>query len=180
MRPNGTLVGTRWGPLSAIAPQPRRRRENEIWVGTPTLPWRSRRLPETLAAGDPRRTLFRSLLRRAEGVPVELPDGTVGTVEEVVFSPLGFDFWPQAFRVATPDGRRYVPAAAVRRIDVREPRIVVAAGSASPLERSGGRRDERHRDDQRLHRLHRRHDLVQERMLSRRHRQQPEAPVGSR
>jgi hypothetical protein len=125
MRTDGSLVGTRWGPISAIGPQPRRRHESEVWVATPTAPWRSRRLPRTLLAGDPRRTLFRTLLRRAEGVPVEFADGSVGTVEDMVFSVLGFDFWPQELVVATPDGRRRVSARSVRRIDVREPRIWV-------------------------------------------------------
>ncbi len=132
MRTDGSLVGTRRGPVSAIRPQPRRRHENEVWVHTPTSPWGSRRLPRTLLAGDPRRTLFRSLLRRAEGVPVELADGNSGTVEEVVFQTLGFDFWPEALVVSTPEGRHRVSTRAVLRIDVREPRIWIGGGSARP------------------------------------------------
>jgi hypothetical protein len=92
MRPDGTLVGTHWGPLSAIRAQPRHWHENEVWVHTPTPPWGSRRLPRTLLAGDPRRTLYRTLLRRAEGVPVVFADGSNGVVAEVVLHALGFDF----------------------------------------------------------------------------------------
>lgn len=130
MRPNGTLVGTRWGPISAIRPQPRRRHENEVRAGLPTPPWGSRKLPARLLAEDRRRTLFRTLLRRAEGVPVEFADGEKGRVEEVVFSTLGFDFWPQELLVRIPERTwraqlRRVPVSLVRAIDVREPRIVV-------------------------------------------------------
>lgn len=180
MRTDGSLVGTRRGPISAIGPQPRRRHESEVRVGTPTVPWRSRRLPRTLLAEGPRRTLYRTLLRRAEGVPVEFADGSAGTVDDIVFSMVGFDFWPQGLVVATPDGRRRVPARSVRRIDVREPRIWVGPLSADPLERRGARRNERDGDEKRLRRLQRRHDLVEVGMLPRRHRQQPQAPVGSR
>ena len=123
MRTDGSLVGTRWGPVSAIQPQPSRRHENKVRVHKPTSPWASRRLPGTLLAGDPRRTLFRSLLRHAEGVSVVLADGDSGTVEQVVFGPLGFDLWPEAFVVSTPQGRRRISTRDVSRIDVREPRI---------------------------------------------------------
>ena len=125
MRPDGTLVGAHWGPISSIRRQPRHFHENEVWVHAPTAPWGSHRLPHTLAAGDPRRTLFRDLLRRAEGVPVELADGRTGTVEEVVFSPLGFDFWPEQLVVAVPGGKRRVPVGDVARIDVHAPRIEI-------------------------------------------------------
>lgn len=180
MRTDGSLVGTRWGPISAIGPQPRRMHENEVWVGTPTRPWGSRRLPRTLRAGDPRRVLFRELLRRAEGVPVEFADGETGVVDTVGFPVLGFDFWPSELVVATRHGQRRVPRSQVLRIDVREPRIVVGTTSGEPLERHRGSRNERHGDEQRLHRLQRRHDLVQVRMLPRRHRQKTEAPVSNR
>lgn len=178
MRTDGSLVGTRWGPISAIGPQPRRRYAQEMQAGTPTTPWRSRRLPRTLRAGDPRRTLFRTLLRRADGVPVELADGSAGTVVDVVFSALGFDFWPRALLVATPEGRLRVPVAAIRRIDVRTPRIVLGPLSGELLERDRGRRDER--DGEERPRLQRRHDLVREGVLPRGHRQRAVAPVGSR
>ena len=125
MRPDGTLVGTHWGPVSAIRPQPRRLHENEVWVHAPTAPWGSHRLPHRLLAGDPRRTLFRELLRRAEGVSVELADGRTGTVDEVVLSPLGFDFWPEQLVVRTREGQRRIPVAAVARIDTRDPRIEI-------------------------------------------------------
>lgn len=180
MRTDGSLVGTRWGPISAIGPQPRRMHENEVWVGTPTRPWGSRRLPQTLRAGDRRRTLFRELLRRAEGVPVEFADGETGVVDTVVFPVLGFDFWPSELIVATRHGHRRVPRSAVLQIDVHEPRIVVGTTSREPLERGRSRRNERHSDEQRLHRLQRRNDLVQERMLPSRHRQKTETPVRGR
>lgn len=178
MNTNGTLIGTRWGPASAIRPQPRGRHATEIWVGTPARPWGSRRLPRTLCASDPRRTLFRTLLRRAEGVEVELADGTTGVVDEVALSPLGFDFWAEALVVATPDGHRRVPTRAVRRIDVREPRIWLRPVSADAFEGVDRLRDERDRHEHRRHRLQRRQDLVQVRMLSRRRRQQAETRVG--
>lgn len=139
MRPDGTLVGTHWGPLSAIGQQPRRSHANEVWVHTPTEPWGSHRLPHTLAAGDPRRTLFRSLLRRAEGVPVAFADGSEGVVADVVLAPLGFDFWAEELAVTAADGRRRVPVGRVRQIDVRPPRILLgscqSSGSASPTPR---------------------------------------------
>lgn len=133
MRPNGPIAGLRRGPISAIRPQPHRLHAAEVRAGTPTQPWGSRRLPRTLRADDHHRTLFRSLLRRAEGVPVELPDGESGVVDEVVFAPLGFDFWPVALLVAGTERGRWEPAAGarrriaigrIRRIDVRHPRIV--------------------------------------------------------
>jgi hypothetical protein len=71
--------------------------------------------------------LFRTLLRHAEGVPVEFADGSIGVVDEVLFPALGYDFWPTALVVATPDGPRVVSRERVRRLDVRHPRIVVAA-----------------------------------------------------
>ncbi len=180
MRTDGSLVGTHWGPSSAIGPQPRRRHESEVRVGTPTAPWRSRRLPRTLLAGDHRRTLFRSLLRRAEGVPVELADGSAGTVEDIVFPVLGFDFWPQELVVGTSDGWRRVSAGSVRRIDVREPRVWIGPTSIPTLERGDDRGDELHREKKHLHRLQRRHDPIEVRMLPGRHRQQLQAPAGSR
>lgn len=180
MRTDGSLVGTRWGPISAIGPQPRRLRENEAWVGTSIRPWGSRRLPRTLQASDRRRTLFRELLRRAEGVPAAFADGETGVVDTVVFPVLGFDFWPSELLVATRHGHRRVPRSEVLQIDVREPRIVVGTTSREPLERHRGRRNERHGDEHRLHRLQRRHDLVQVRMLPRRHRQKTDALVGGR
>lgn len=180
MRPDGTLVGTHWGPISAIRPQPRTRHRIQLWSEAPSRPWGSRRLPATLLAGDPRRTLFRSLLRRAEGVPIELGDGALGIVDEVVFSPLGFDFWPESFVVAAPEGRRRVSARRMGRIDVHEPCLHAEPGSAEPLEQRSRFRHERHGDEQRLERLQRRHDLVQVRMLPRRHRQRAQAPVGRR
>lgn len=125
MRPDGTLVGTHWGPISAIGAQPRRRHQNELWVHTPTPPWGSRRLPRTLLAGDPRRTLFRSLLRRSEGVPVAFADGSRGTVTDVVLPALGFDFWPEQLVVRTLEGKRRIAVAAVARIDPRVPRIEI-------------------------------------------------------
>lgn len=135
-------------PSPAIGPQPRRIRERELRAGVPTSPWRSRRMPVTIASDDHRRTLFRTLLRRAEGVPVELADGSAGTVAEVVFAPLGFDFWPVELAVETAAGRRRVPVRDVRRIDVRAPRISVGPRTAhTPLhghrhgpERHHGRR----------------------------------------
>jgi hypothetical protein len=131
MRPDGTLVGTHWGPLSAIGKQPRRGHANEVWAHTPTEPWGSQRLPRTLAAGDPRRTLFRSLLRRAEGVPVVFADGSGGVVADVVLPALGFDFWAEELAVTVGDGRRRVPVGHVRQIDVRPPRILL--GSRPPI-----------------------------------------------
>jgi hypothetical protein len=127
MRPDGTLVGTHWGPFSAIGRQPRRGHANEVWVHTPTEPWGSQRLPRTLAAGDPRRTLFRSLLRRAEGVPVAFADGSEGVVADVVLPALGFDFWAEEHAVTAADGRRRVPVGHVRQIDVRPPRILLGS-----------------------------------------------------
>lgn len=123
MRPNGTLVGTHWGPISAIAPQPHRLHDNEVGAHTPTQPWGSRHLPRTLEATGPRRTLFRELLRRSEDIPVEFSDGTTGRVAQVVFPVLGFDFWPEALVVGTTGGKRRVPIRAVARIDTRKPRI---------------------------------------------------------
>lgn len=116
-------------PVSAVRPQPRRRHENEVWVHAPTAPWGSRRLPRTLLAGDRRRTLCRSLLRRAEGVPVVFPDGGIGVVAGVVLPALGFDFWAEELTVATPTGRRRVPVDQVRRMDTRPPRIEIAERS---------------------------------------------------
>lgn len=131
MRPDGTLVGTHWGPLSAIQAPPRRWHENEVWVHTPTPPWGSRRLPRTLLAGDPRRTLYRSLLRRAEGVPVVFADGSNGAVADVILPALGFDFWAEELVVKTPDGKRRVPVDEVARIDTRPPRIEISAAGAA-------------------------------------------------
>jgi len=133
MRPDGTLVGTHWGPLSAIGQQPRRGHTNEVRVHTPAEPWGSHRLSRTLAAGDPRRTLFRSLLRRAEGVTVEFADGSTGIVADVVLPMLGFDFWAEELAVTATDGRRRVPVRSVRQIDVRPPRILL--GSRPPIPR---------------------------------------------
>lgn len=132
MRTDGSLVGTRWGPPSAVRPQPLRRHANEVRAGAPTRPWGSHRLPRTLRAGGPRRTTFRELLRRAEGVPVSFADGSEGVVDHVVFAPFGYDFWPVALVVATPAGSRRVATTAVRRIDVREPRLWAAAPTAAP------------------------------------------------
>jgi hypothetical protein len=132
MRMDGTLVGTHWGPLSAIGRQPRRVHANDVRVHTPTEPWGSQKLPRTLAAGDPRRTLFRSLLRRAEGVPVAFADGSGGVVADVVLPALGFDFWAEELAVTVGDGRRRVPVGHVRQIDVRPPRILL--GSCPPSE----------------------------------------------
>ena len=126
MRSDGSLVGTHRGPISALGPQPHRLHDNEVWVQTPTLPWGSRRLPRTLEAGGPRRTLFRELLRRSDGVAVVFSDGTEGRVAEVVYPAVGFDFWPEALVVGTTHGKRRVPARAVARIDTRTPRIEVA------------------------------------------------------
>jgi hypothetical protein len=139
MRPDGTLVGTHWGPLSAIGRQPRRGHANEIWVHTPTVPWGSHSLPRTLAAGDPRRTLFRSLLRRAEGVPVEFADGSTGIVAGVVLPMLGFDFWAEELAVTATGGRRRVPVGSVRQIDIRPPRILL--GSRPPILRPPAREE---------------------------------------
>ncbi len=116
-------------PVSAVRPQPRRRHRNEVWARTPTAPWGLRRLPRTLLAGDPRRTLYRSLLRRAEGVPVLFPDGSTGVVADVVLPALGFDFWAEELLVATPEGKRRVPVDEVARIDTHAPRIEVGERS---------------------------------------------------
>jgi len=129
MRPDGTLLGTHWGPASAIAAQPHRLHDQEVAAHTPTRPWGSRRLPRSLQAGDPRRTLFGELLRRSEGVAVSFPDGTAGRVAEVVFPVLGFDFWPEQLIVRTPEGQRRLPTRAVARIDPRAPGIEVAEGN---------------------------------------------------
>lgn len=116
-------------PVSAVRPQPRRRHENEVWVHAPTAPWGSRRLPPTLLAGGPRRTLYRSLLRRAEGVPVAFPDGSSGVVADVVLPVLGFDFWAEELLVTTPGGMRRVPVGQVVRIDTHTPRIEIGERS---------------------------------------------------
>lgn len=120
------VAHTTFGPVSAVGPQPRRRHADEVWVPTPTMPWGSRRLPQQLDAGDPRRTLFRSLLRRSEGVTVDFPDGTIGVVADVLLPVLGFDFWAEGLVVATPAGRHCVPVQHVGRIDVRSPRIMLS------------------------------------------------------
>jgi hypothetical protein len=112
-------------PVSAVQPQPRRHHQNEVWIHTPTVPWGSRRLPRTLLAGDQRRTLFRTLLRYSEGVPVEFADGTCGAVEEIVLPALGFDFWVEELVVATAEERRRVPVRDVLRLQIRPPRIEV-------------------------------------------------------
>ena len=125
MRTDGTLVGTHWGPVSAIRPQPRTLHAAEIWVGTPAAPWGSRKLPRALAAGDHRRTLFRTLLRHSEGVPVEFADGSRGTVAEVILPALGFDFWAEKLIVTTADGRRRLPVRDVQRLQIRPPKIEV-------------------------------------------------------
>ena len=114
-----------FGPVSAVRPQPRRRHADEVWVGAPTAPWGSRRLPSVLEADDHRRTLFGTLLRHSEGVPVEFPDGTRGVVEDAVLPALGFDFWAEELVIATLDGRRRVPVLDVRRVHIRRPRIEV-------------------------------------------------------
>jgi hypothetical protein len=175
-----TLAGSRRGSLSAIRPQPRRHYEEEIRMGTPTRPWGSHRLPRTLLSDDPRRVTFRELLRRAEGVPVALADGTEGVVDETTFGPLGFDFWPVELVVATRDGRRRVPAAAIHRIDVREPRLWAGADSSGPLERDHRDPNERQRDEHRPDRLQHRHDLLHEPLLPGRPRPQPRARAGTR
>lgn len=189
MRPNGTLLGIRWGPISAIGPQPRRLHENELWVGTPTAPWRSPKLPRTLLAGDPRRTLFRTLLRRAEGVPVEFADRETGIVEEVVFPVLGLDFWPAELVVAIPERRLRgplelvrlrVPVARIRRIDVRDPRIVVAAGSRELLAPGSGRGNERNAAHHLPARGGRRHDAATARRLLPQRPRRGAGTVGSR
>lgn len=133
MRPDGSLVGTHWGLISAIGSQPHRLHDDEVWAHTPTAPWGARRLPQTLGADDSRRTLFRELLRRSEGVAVAFPDGTGGRVTHVDFPVLGFDFWSEALVVGTTDGKRRVPISAVAQIDTRAPRIEVAG--------AGGDRD---------------------------------------
>ncbi len=142
MRPDGSLVGTHWGPLSAIGLQPHRLHDTEVWAHTPTAPWGAPRLPRTLQASDPRRTLFRELLRRSEGVPVVFPDGTGGRVTDVVFPVLGFDFWPEALVVGTTDGKRRVLISAVERIDTRSPRIEIGRlqTDREPLRRERRRR----------------------------------------
>jgi hypothetical protein len=109
-------------PVSAVQPQPRRHHQSEVWAHTPTVPWGSRRLPRTLLAGDQRRTLFRTLLRHSEGVPVEFADGTRGTVEDVVLPALGFDFWAEELIVATPNRCR-LPVRDVLRLQIRPPKI---------------------------------------------------------
>ena len=114
-----------YGPVAAVQPQPRARHADEVWAGTPTAPWGSGRIPSGLLANDPRRTLFRTLLRRAEGVRVQFPDGTDGIVSDVILPCLGFDFWAEALVVTTPNGQRRVPVEDVRRIDIRAPRIEV-------------------------------------------------------
>jgi len=126
MRTDGSLIGTHRGPISAIGSRPHRLHDNEVRVHTPTAPWGSRRLPRTLAASDPHRTLFRDLLRHSEGVPTALADGTDGRVAAVLFSVLGFDFWPEALVVGTAAGKRRIPVAAVTRIDTRRPSIEIA------------------------------------------------------
>ncbi len=130
MRPDGTLVGTHWGPVSAIRPQPRHAHENEVWVHTPTRPWDSRRLPRALDADGPRRTLFRELLRCSEGVPVAFTDGSSGVVTDVVLPVLGFDFWPEELVVRTLEGKRRIPVGDVARINTRPPRIEAAKGAS--------------------------------------------------
>lgn len=153
MNTNGTLIGTRWGRASALGAQPRRLHASEVRVGVPTRPWGSRRLPPAVEAADPRRTLFRTLLRRAEGVEARFADGGKGVVDEVVLSPIGFDFWADALVVATPSGRRRVPARAVRRIDVREARIWLGPVPADPLEGVDRVRRRRNEDRGRPRRL---------------------------
>ncbi len=112
-------------PVSAVQLHPRRHHENEVWVHTPAVPWGSRRLPRTLLAGDRRRTLFRTLLRHSECVPVEFADGTCGSVDEVVLPALAFDFWAEELVVATGEERRRVPVRDVLRLRIRPPRIEV-------------------------------------------------------
>lgn len=104
--------------------------------------------------------MFRELLLRAEGVPARFPDGSDGVVEEVVFGPLGSDFWPVALVVATAVGRRRVATATIGRIDVREPRLWASADSAGSLERDDGGRGDRDGDEQRLGRRHRARPVV--------------------
>ena len=116
-------------PVSAVREQRRERHAAEVSPGTPAAPWGSRRLPRTLAAGDDRRTLFRTLLRHSEGVPVEFADGTSGAVEHVVLPALGFDFWAEELVVATPDGRRRVSVGEVRELRIRTPEIKLATAS---------------------------------------------------
>ena len=129
MRTDGTLDGTHWRSIAAIGAPPRHLHENDVLVHPPTAPWGSRRLPRTLLAGDPRRTLFRSLLRRSEGVPVAFADGSRGTVTDIVLPALGFEFWPEALVVRTLEGKRRVPVEAVARIDTRAPRIEIGERS---------------------------------------------------
>lgn len=176
MRSDGSLVGTRRGSIPAIGPQPRGRHASEVWAGTPTEPWRSRRLPATVLADGPRRTLFRMLLRRAEGVPVRFADGTEGVVGEVVLRMVGFDFWPEALVVATAAGRRLVPAAAVEQIDVREPLIRVEPAPAEPPERGVRFRQEARRREERVDRGERRQVSAHERALPRPRRRRAETP----
>ncbi|HEU5373629.1 MAG TPA: hypothetical protein VFU51_14670 [Gaiellaceae bacterium] len=180
MTPSRSLPGTHRGPVSAIAPQPRKLHENEVRVGAPSPPWRSRRLPATLLAGDPRRTLFRTLLRRSEGVPVRFADGGAGVVEDVVLPMLGYDFWPEALVVSTGNGRRRVSSQSVRRIDVRDPTIWLAVDPPQPLEYGARFRNQRRRNEQRLHRSERRHGPVRERVLQGRRRHRPGPPVRGR
>lgn len=105
------------------------RHAREASTRVPAAPWGSRRLPRLLRKDDPRRTLFRSLVRRAEGVPVAFGDGTTGIVDEVVLPAVGFDFWAEELVVATSEGRRRVSIAEVARIDTRTPRLVLTSGS---------------------------------------------------
>ena len=98
---------------------------------TPAPPWGSRHLPRTLAADDPRHTLFRELLRHAEGVAVAFPDATTGRVDDVVFPPVDFDFWPEALVVETAAGTRRVPISAVAQIDTRP--ALIEVGGEAPL-----------------------------------------------
>jgi hypothetical protein len=116
-------------PVPAVRPQPLGHHRAEVRAHTPTAPWGSRRLPRTLLPDDPRRTLYRSLLRRAEGVPVRFAGGDTGVVSEVVLPELGFDFWPEALLVATADGRRRVPVDRVARIETRGPRLELAVSA---------------------------------------------------
>lgn len=120
-----TSIAHTYRPVPAVQPQPRARHANEVWTGTPTAPWGSGRLPRALVADDPRRTLFRTLLRRAEAVTVDFPDGTEGVVADIVLPCLGFDFWAEALVVAAPNGQRRVLVENVRRIDIRASRIEV-------------------------------------------------------
>lgn len=115
------------GPVSAIAPQRRAHPRGEATCdGQLPAPWGSRKLPRTLSPRDGRRTAFRVLLRHSEGVPVELPNGRTGVVEEVVLPALGFDFWAEELIVADENARHLcIPVGRVERVDVRMPRIVI-------------------------------------------------------